>query len=114
MKADDSLAYTAMFGSLYVTGDDYPDKVCVNNLQTCVNPFRFISVTDLDPRIIPIDGMLGLAPDDPNNGPSFVAALYDNNMISKLNQRAIIFRSEDVRVYLWTRPIFKSDHFRRL
>lgn len=83
MKADDSLAYTAMFGSLYVTGDDYPDKVCVNNLQTCVNPFRFISVTDLDPRIIPIDGMVGLAPDDPNNGPSFVAALYDNNMISK-------------------------------
>jgi len=83
VKADDSLAYTAMFGSLYVTGDDYPDKVCVNNLQTCVNPFRFISVTDLDPRIIPIDGMVGLAPDDPNNGPSFVAALYDNNMISQ-------------------------------
>jgi hypothetical protein len=30
-----------------------------------------------------MDGMIGLAPDDPANGPSFVAALYDSKIIDK-------------------------------
>jgi hypothetical protein len=75
--------FTAMFGSLFVTGDDYRDTVCVDKKDVCVDQFRFLSVIDLDPRIIPMDGMIGLAPDDPANGPSFVAALYDSKIIDK-------------------------------
>jgi hypothetical protein len=29
-----------------------------------------------------MDGMLGLAPDDPMNGPSFIATLYNQGIIS--------------------------------
>lgn len=42
-----------------------------------------MSVIDLHPRMTPIDGMLGLGPDDPSNGPSYVAALYNSGKIGR-------------------------------
>ena len=73
-------AYTAMFGSLYVVGDDWFDTVCVGNVPSdattnCAKQFRFLAVTDIAQNLTPMDGMLGLGPDDPSNGPSYVAAL---------------------------------------
>jgi len=73
-----------MYGPLYVTGDDYKDTVCmVTGKSICVDNFRFLSVFSFDPRMIDMDGMAGLAPDGEENGPSFVAALYDNKLIEK-------------------------------
>lgn len=75
-----------MYGPYFVTGDDYKDNVCFSSsakVSTCVSDFRFLSVFSYDPRIIDMDGMAGLAPDDPANGPSFVAALYNAKLIEK-------------------------------
>jgi len=30
-----------------------------------------------------IDGVIGLGPDDPSNGPSFIAELYNQGIISR-------------------------------
>lgn len=84
-KAEEA-PFTAMYGPYFVTGDDYKDTVCFYQTktdQTCVKDFRFLSVFSYDPRIIDMDGMAGLAPDDPANGPSFVAALYNAKIIEK-------------------------------
>lgn len=77
-----------MFGSLYVVGDDWFDTVCIGNTPSdsnanCVKQFRFLSVTDIAPYLTPMDGMLGLGPDDPSNGPSYVAALYESGVIGR-------------------------------
>lgn len=48
---------------------------------TCLNSFTFLSATDISSNILPIDGILGLAPNDPSNPPSIVAALYNQGLI---------------------------------
>jgi hypothetical protein len=55
-----------------VVGDDAQDRVCMHDVNTCVLNFRFLGVTNTQ-NISAIDGIIGLAPDDPSNGPSFVA-----------------------------------------
>lgn len=65
-----------MYGPLYVVGDDYNDTVCISYSKQCVDNFRFLAVTDMDPKMTQMQGLLGLAPDDPSNGPSYVAALW--------------------------------------
>jgi hypothetical protein len=42
----------------------------------------------------PLQGMLGMAPDDPSNGPSYVSALHDSNIIDN-RQVGMIFGQED-------------------
>ncbi len=32
-------------------------------------------------ELAPMDGMIGLAPDDPSNGPSFIATLFEDGVI---------------------------------
>ncbi len=64
-----------------MTGDDWNDTVSIINKETKIDNFRFLSIWDFDPRMIHMDGMVGLAPDDPENGPSIVQALYDANLI---------------------------------
>eukprot|EP00347_Sterkiella_histriomuscorum_P017229 403350189 len=91
--AGDNDAYVVMYESLYVVGDDYFDNVCIASKiedidKYCVKNFRFLAVTDIPqekgkPALTPMDGMLGLGPDDPANGPSFVAALYNEQKIGR-------------------------------
>ena len=77
-----------MYETLYVVGDDYYDTVCIADKfedrdKYCVKNFRFLAVTSVHPRLTPMDGMLGLGPDDPSNGPSYVAALYNDGKIGR-------------------------------
>jgi hypothetical protein len=63
-------------------GDDFYDTTCIgDSSKKCVNGFRFLSVTDVDPRMIPMDGLIGLAPDDPENGPAYIPALKTAGII---------------------------------
>lgn len=67
-----------------VVGDDVADTVCIfKKDQWCANQFRFLSVTDVSQLMVPMDGVIGLAPDDPFNGPSFVATLFSQGVIDK-------------------------------
>jgi hypothetical protein len=85
-----------MYGNAYVVGDDYNDTVCIGTSHgNCVDGFRFLSVTDVDPNIIPLDGMIGLAPDDPSNGPSYIASLKDAGMIDK-KQFGLMIGTKDI------------------
>jgi hypothetical protein len=65
-----------------VIGDDAQDRVCMHDNNTCVLNFRFLGVTNSQ-NISAIDGIIGLAPDDPSNGPSFVAQLKTDGYIDK-------------------------------
>lgn len=38
---------------------------------------------DLHKDFTPLDGMLGLGPDDPSNGPSYVAALAEAGIVDR-------------------------------
>lgn len=47
-----------------------------------MSAFRFLALTDIDPKLTPMDGMLGLGPDDPSNGPSFVAEIANQGIVT--------------------------------
>lgn len=65
-------------------GDDVADTVCIfKKDQWCAEKFRFLSVTDVKEAMTAMDGVIGLAPDDPSNGPSFIATLFDQGKIDK-------------------------------
>jgi acetamidase/formamidase len=55
----------------------------VEKSKWCAVNFRFLSVTDVKSSMAPMDGVLGLAPDDPSNGPSFIATLFNQGTIDK-------------------------------
>lgn len=63
------------------------DKVCLvesDNRLTCVdNGFNFFEITGMTNIKLAnaYSGILGIAPDDPTNGPSFVASLKNGNYI---------------------------------
>ncbi len=63
--------------------DDYSDAVCIESKTRCVTNFTFLTITDVDGKMADFDGYIGLAPDDPNNGPSFIAELYNQNVIDE-------------------------------
>jgi hypothetical protein len=52
------------------------DQVCIesDNENSCVEDFDFFQITSQD-NLGELDGVLGLAPPTPANGPSFVTAL---------------------------------------
>jgi hypothetical protein len=52
-----------------------------SNPAVCVTNFTFLSATAISSKVIPIYGLVGLAPDDPTNPPSIVAALYNQGLI---------------------------------
>lgn len=67
-----------------MVGDDVIDTVCIFKKEGyCAKNFRFLAVTNVDKRMIEMDGVIGLAPDDPENGPSFIATLADQGVIDK-------------------------------
>lgn len=71
-----------------LNGDTYIDQVCVYigiHNKTCVyTGFSFFEITSVTgPPLGNYDGILGLAPDDPNNGPSYITAMKDKNLISR-------------------------------
>jgi len=56
--------------------------VCINKDTDCVDKFKFFAISSqmgLDSE----DGILGLSPDEFGNGPSFVAALKQQNLIDQ-------------------------------
>ncbi|CDW78695.1 eukaryotic aspartyl protease family protein [Stylonychia lemnae] len=71
----------------FYVGDDYYDTVCVaDSSKYCAKDFKFIAVTDINKvtsELAKIDGVVGLGPDDPSNGPSFIAELYNQGVIGK-------------------------------
>ncbi len=55
--------------------------MCLSN--SCVENFRFFSATGFTGKLTPIDGIMGLAPDNPENPTSFTTALYNAGLIDK-------------------------------
>ena len=51
--------------------------------ENCISNFTFISITEVINFSTGIQGILGLGPDDPSNGPSFVTSLYNLKVLSK-------------------------------
>jgi len=67
-----------------VKGDDVLDTVCIFKKDgLCAKSFKFLAVSKMDPSMLDIDGGIGLAPDDLANGPSFIATLQDQTIISE-------------------------------
>lgn len=81
------------YGEQTFFGTEYLDKVCINNLQGCVDSFKYFLISGNQTGLAePFDGILGLARNKPflmgiNNattsaGPLFAEALKDANVIS--------------------------------
>jgi hypothetical protein len=62
-------------------GDSYLDTVCLLNSSYCVKNFTFLAA-DVCMANVSLDGYVGISPDDPTNGPSFITALYDAGLVS--------------------------------
>lgn len=100
-----------MYENLYVAGDDVFDTVCVADKDKyCVKDFRFISVISMHKDFTPLDGMLGLAPDDPSNGPSYISALVEQGIVSKKIFGLVYGKSLDSEITLggWDETWMKS------
>ena len=93
-----SLSNTSANSSLPTPDDMLPfghtvrDTVCVNNKANpstpCVPDFDFFEITNETKsryNISGSEGVLGLAPDKDDNGPSFLSKLYELKMISYLS-----------------------------
>ena len=64
------------FDQISVNGTIIQDTVCIAaKTGYCVNGFPFFMVTSVSSNMLPINGAIGLAPDDPSNGPNFISAL---------------------------------------
>ncbi|CDW83707.1 eukaryotic aspartyl protease family protein [Stylonychia lemnae] len=72
---------TLKYGSATVMGQSYLDKVCLNEI-VCADNFQFLAIT-VQTGIKGFDGILGLAPDQESNGPSYVAKLKESKVIDK-------------------------------
>jgi hypothetical protein len=67
-----------------VKGDDIIDTVCIYKKEGyCAEEFRFLSVDKVDAKMLSVDGVIGLAPDEPTNGPSFIATLQNQSIINR-------------------------------
>lgn len=67
------------FGELKGAGESKKDRACLSNQNVCVNDFEFFVInknTDETRDVLQrTDGVIGLAPDDKDNGPSFLTSL---------------------------------------
>lgn len=65
-----------------MTGYMVSDDVCLDTTATyCANDFDFLAITS--EQNFDWDGILGLSPPAPSNGPSYIKALYDSGVISE-------------------------------
>jgi hypothetical protein len=76
------------FSRSLLIGDTRIDQVCVyigTHNKTCVyTGFTFFEITSISgPKLGEYSGILGLAPDDPNNGPSYISAMKNSDLISR-------------------------------
>ena len=76
-KGADNDPYTFTYAGQYAKGNDYIDNVCIETLNTCIPKFEFVAITEASVNLPPLDGVIGLAPDDPSNGPSYISMLYN-------------------------------------
>ena len=63
-------------------GKLFADNVCIASSTNCANDFTFYGITSQKGLDL-ADGILGLAPESSNNGPSFVKLLKDQKIIDK-------------------------------
>ena len=69
------------YGSATLEGQILADDVCIDPLnQYCSKNFTFLGITKQE-GFDDADGILGLSPDIPQNGPSFVQKLREANLI---------------------------------
>jgi hypothetical protein len=75
-------------GPLKYAGNTYKDTVCVGNKgDPCVNDFEFFLIsndTEQGSVLQKCDGIMGLAPDEEDNGPSYMTSLRNISLIDKL------------------------------
>lgn len=79
-----------LYGSTTLSGIEWTDQVCVVE-SVCISDFEFFLISAQDGLKEPIDGILGLARNEPfylakskkaNRGPSYVAALKNADVIT--------------------------------
>ncbi len=59
------------------------DNICVSNADAyCMTNFTFLTLTEQE-NMPDIEGIIGIAPDDPANGPCDVASLYNANKLGQ-------------------------------
>lgn len=75
-------------GSLKYAGSTVKDTVCVGNKGTpCVDQFEFFVImndTEQGSVLQRCDGIMGLAPDEDDNGPSYMTSLRNISLIDQL------------------------------
>lgn len=75
-------------GDLKYAGYSVKDSVCVGTKATpCINDFEFFVInndTEQRSALQRCDGIMGLAPDNDDNGPSYMTSLRNLSLISKL------------------------------
>ena len=68
-------------------GTTYSDILCIESNNVCADDFEFFVIRNQSDEtrnsIMRTDGVIGLAPDRLDNGPSFLAALKSKNVIEK-------------------------------
>ena len=74
---------TLVYGSAELRGFDGTDVVCLSSdadQSLCATDFQFFLITYAH-GLNGVDGILGMSPSDPANGPSLMQALYDQGKI---------------------------------
>ena len=74
---------TLVYGSAELRGFDGTDIVCLSSdadQSLCATDFQFFLITYAH-GLTGVDGILGMSPSDPANGPSLMQALYDQGKI---------------------------------
>jgi len=75
-------------GDMKYAGKTFKDMVCIETNNVCVDDFEFFVIRNQTAEtrnsIMRTDGVIGLAPDKTDNGPSFLAALQNKSVIEKL------------------------------
>ncbi len=67
------------FGELKGAGLSVKDRTCLGGQNVCVDDFEFFVINrwtdEAREKLQKTDGVIGLAPDDDDNGPSFLTSL---------------------------------------
>jgi hypothetical protein len=74
------------------------DKVCITTANAyCIGNLTFLTVTNMRGFERSIDGIIGLALDNPENGPNYVNSLYDSGAISQKIFGVILGTIDNIR-----------------
>ena len=80
-KTVDHTPLSLDYGIVKLNGTFVADRVCLRK-GICVSDFGFLKITK-EIGLYRINGILGLAPDENGNGPSFIGAMRDEGLIDE-------------------------------